>query len=183
MNKNVPSVVLTNLRVNNAPVTPSEDGPIKQSILLSDRIDLKHKDNFSISFVALNYTISEQNRYEYRLNGVDKEWVQAGKEHTAYYTNLDPGDYVFQVRASNNDGVWNKKGHSIAIHVSPPFWRSIYAYIFYVYNVPSRKMKSQLLFLHLAKIQQLVHQVHQTTPVALYHIKLYGIGRLFDFIN
>lgn len=135
MNKNVPSVVLTNLRVNNAPVTPSEDGPIKQSILLSDRIDLKHKDNFSISFVALNYTISEQNRYEYRLNGVDKDWVQAGKEHTAYYTNLDPGDYVFQVRASNNDGVWNKKGHSIAIHVSPPFWRSIYAYIFYVLSI------------------------------------------------
>ncbi|PRY53175.1 signal transduction histidine kinase [Arcticibacter pallidicorallinus] len=135
MNRNVPAVVLTDLRVNNAPVTPSEDGPIKQSILLSERINLKHKDNFSLSFVALNYTISEQNKYEYRLKGVDRDWIQAGKEHTAYYTNLDPGEYIFEVRASNNDGIWNLEGHSVIIHVSPPFWRTVYAYIFYIISI------------------------------------------------
>ena len=131
-NRNVPSVVLTGLRVNNATVMPSEDGQIKQSILLADQIDLKHKDNFSISFVALNYTLSEQNRYEYRLKGVDRDWVVAGKEHTAYYTNLDPGQYVFEVRASNNDGIWSKQGRSVTIYVSPPFWRTTYAYLFYI---------------------------------------------------
>ncbi|WP_407431533.1 two-component regulator propeller domain-containing protein [Arcticibacter sp.] len=135
MNRNVPSVVLTDLRVNNAAVTPSEDGPIKQSILLSEQIDLKHKDNFSLSFVALNYTISEQNKYEYRLKGVDRDWIQAGKEHTAYYTNLDPGKYIFEVRASNNDGVWNREGRSVIIHVSPPFWRTAYAYLFYIVSI------------------------------------------------
>lgn len=135
INRHVPAVVLTDLKVNNAPVTPSPDGPIKQSILLSDQISLQHKDNFSISFVALNYTISEQNKYEYRLKGVDRDWIQAGKEHTAYYTNLDPGDYIFEVRASNNDGVWNKDGRSVTIHVSPPFWRTPYAYVFYILSI------------------------------------------------
>ncbi|MGV3703783.1 MAG: hybrid sensor histidine kinase/response regulator transcription factor [Arcticibacter sp.] len=135
INRNIPSVVLTGLKVNNATVIPSEQGPLKQSVLLAKQIDLKHKDNFSISFVALNYTISEQNRYEYRLTGVDRDWVLAGKEHTAYYTNLDPGDYTFEVRASNNDGVWNRSGRSILIHVSPPFWRTSYAYFFYTFSM------------------------------------------------
>ncbi|WP_374165043.1 two-component regulator propeller domain-containing protein [Arcticibacter sp. MXS-1] len=131
-NKSSPAVALTDLRVNNAVVIPSEDGPLKQSVLLAKEIDLKYKDNFSISFVALNYTISEQNQYEYRLKGVDKDWIVAGKERTAYYTSLDPGEYIFEVRASNNDGVWNNQGRSLIIHVSPPFWRTIYAYIFYI---------------------------------------------------
>ncbi|WP_432708418.1 hybrid sensor histidine kinase/response regulator transcription factor [Pedobacter sp.] len=135
MNRNVPSVVLTNLTVNSLPVIPSDDGPLKQTLLLAKQIDLKHRDNFSISFVALNYTVSEQNRYEYRLEGVDEEWVVAGKEHTAYYTNLDPGIYKFQVRASNNDGVWNREGRTINIHISPPFWRTTYAYIFYLASI------------------------------------------------
>jgi len=134
-NRNVPVVVLTGLRVNNATITPSEQGVIKQSILLTKRINLKHKDNFSISFVALNYTLSEQNKYEYRLNGVDRGWVVAGKEHTAYYTNLDPGKYVFEVRASNNDGIWSKNVRSVAIYVSPPFWRTTYAYVFYILSL------------------------------------------------
>ncbi|MBG6233876.1 signal transduction histidine kinase/ligand-binding sensor domain-containing protein/DNA-binding response OmpR family regulator [Pedobacter sp. CAN_A7] len=135
MNKNVPSIVLTNLNVNSVPVIPSEEGPLKQSLLLAKQIALKHKDNFSISFVALNYTVSEQNRYVYRLSGVDEDWTVAGKEHTAYYTNLDPGDYTFEVRASNNDGVWNTEGRSIIIHISPPFWRTSYAYLFYVFTI------------------------------------------------
>ncbi|HBW81943.1 MAG TPA: hybrid sensor histidine kinase/response regulator, partial [Sphingobacterium sp.] len=75
------------------------------------------------------------NQYEYRLVGFDKNWIRNGKENSAYYTNLDPGDYVFEVRASNNDGIWNKEIKSIAIHVAPPFWRTIYAYLFYVLAV------------------------------------------------
>jgi ligand-binding sensor domain-containing protein/signal transduction histidine kinase/DNA-binding response OmpR family regulator len=135
MNKNIPSIILTNLNVNSVPVIPSEVGPLKQSLLLAKQIDLKHKDNFSISFVALNYTVSEQNRYVYRLSGVDEDWIVAGKEHTAYYTNLDPGDYTFEVRASNNDGVWNTEGRSIIIHISPPFWRTTYAYLLYILTI------------------------------------------------
>ncbi|HWV73283.1 MAG TPA: two-component regulator propeller domain-containing protein [Pseudosphingobacterium sp.] len=131
-NRNIPEVVLTDLKIDNQSVLPSKNGPIRRSILSANEILLKYKQNFSIAFEALNFTIPEQNQYEYRLEGFDKGWIRAGKEHSAYYTNLDPGEYTFRVRASNNDGVWNKQGKSIKVTVAPPFWRTIYAYIAYL---------------------------------------------------
>ncbi|MEI2273000.1 ATP-binding protein [Sphingobacterium sp. ML3W] len=131
-NSNPAKVALTDLKIDNVSIQPADKGPIQQSLLTADRIQLKYKQNFSISFAALNLTVPEDNQYEYRLVGFDKNWIRNGKENNAYYTNLDPGDYIFQVRASNNDGIWNKEIKSIAIHVAPPFWRTVYAYIFYV---------------------------------------------------
>ncbi len=65
------------------------------------------------------------------MEGVDKDWVQAGTRRFASYPNLDPGEYVFRVKGSNNDGVWNEAGTSISIIISPPWWRTTLAYIFY----------------------------------------------------
>ncbi|WP_293907228.1 MULTISPECIES: two-component regulator propeller domain-containing protein [unclassified Sphingobacterium] len=132
-NSNPAKVALTDLKIDNVIIQSAEKGPIQQSLLTADRIELKYKQNFSISFAALNLTVPEDNQYEYRLVGFDKNWIRNGKENSVYYTNLDPGDYVFEVRASNNDGIWNKEIKSIAIHVAPPFWRTIYAYLFYVF--------------------------------------------------
>jgi len=132
-NKNAPQIVLTDLKIDNQSISPSKDGPIRESLLYADEINLKYKQNFSIAFEALNFTVPEENQYEYMLEGFDKDWIPVGKEHMAYYTNLDPGEYIFHVRASNNDGVWNKKGKSVYIMVAPPFWRTIYAYIAYIF--------------------------------------------------
>lgn len=136
-NRNPAQVVLTDLKIDNQIVEPADDGPINVSLLVADQINLKYKQNFSISFEALNFTIPEENQYQYMLKGFDKDWIQGGKEHSAYYTNLDPGNYVFQVRASNNDGIWNEEIKSIQIYVAPPFWRTVYAYIFYCIAVVS----------------------------------------------
>jgi len=130
-NKNIPEVVLTDLRVDNQSIAPSKNGPIKESLLTTKEINLKYKQNFSIAFEALNFTAPEENQYEYLLEGFDKRWIRADREHIAYYTNLDPGVYIFHVRASNNDGIWNKIGKSITILVAPPFWRTAYAYLAY----------------------------------------------------
>lgn len=131
-NNVVPNVLLTELKVANAVVIPGEKSPIKEQISFAKEIKLSYGQNFSISYVALNYTAPQQNHYSYRLVGLDRDWNEVGKEKTAYYTNLDPGDYIFQVRASNNDGVWSNKITSIAIHIKPPLWRTTYAYVFYV---------------------------------------------------
>jgi len=131
-NNVVPNVLLTELKVANTVVIPGEKSPIKEQISFAKEIKLSYGQNFSISYVALNYTAPQQNHYSYRLVGLDRDWNEVGKEKTAYYTNLDPGDYIFQVRASNNDGVWSNKITSIAIHIKPPLWRTTYAYIFYV---------------------------------------------------
>lgn len=131
-NRNVPAVILTNLQVANKPVVPGDGSPIGEHISVAKEIHLAYKQNFSLSFVALNYTLPRQNHYAYRLDGFDKDWNYIGSANTAYYTNLDPGEYVFHVKASNNDGVWSSADTSIRIYVKPPFWRTVYAYIFYV---------------------------------------------------
>ena len=131
-NNIMPTVLLTELKVANNVVSPGADAPIAEQISFAKDITLDYGQNFSISYVALNFTAAQQNHYAYRLEGLDQEWNDVGREKTAYYTNLDPGDYKFQVRTSNNDGVWNTKVTSIAVHVRPPLWRTTYAYIFYV---------------------------------------------------
>lgn len=130
-NNNIPTALITDLRVSNQSVNASEDGPIKEHISVAKEIDLNYKQNFALSFVGLNYTSPVQNQYAYKLEGFDKDWNYVGNITTASYTNLDPGEYIFRVRASNNDGVWNNEGASIIIYVHPPFWRSAYAYALY----------------------------------------------------
>jgi signal transduction histidine kinase/ligand-binding sensor domain-containing protein/DNA-binding response OmpR family regulator len=130
-NKNLPSVLLTDLKISNESVLPAEEGPIREHISVAKDIDLDYKQNFTLSYVSVNYTAPEQNEYSYWLEGFDPDWIAAGTAKSVSYTNLDPGDYVFHVKARNNDGVWNAAGTSVRIHVRPPIWRTVYAYIFY----------------------------------------------------
>lgn len=130
-NTNIPSVLITDLKISNQSVTPSKDGVIKENISVASEINLAFKQNFSLGFVGLNYTAPGQNRYAYKLDGFDKDWNYVGSTTVANYTNLDPGNYVFRVKASNNDGVWSTGNTSIKIIVHPPFWRTAYAYILY----------------------------------------------------
>lgn len=130
-NNTPPTVLITDLKIANQSVTPSEDGPIKEHISIAQKISLAYKQTFALSFVGLNYTSPEQNQYAYKLEGFDRDWIYVGNVTTVSYTNLDPGEYVFHVKASNNDGVWNDEGASIKIFVRPPFWRTSYAYVLY----------------------------------------------------
>jgi len=122
-NKNIPIVIITDLKIGNKTVVPSPTGsPLKEHISLAKEITLDYKQSFTINFAALNYTNPQQNQYAYRLEGFEKNWNTTDSEKGASYTNIDPGEYTFVVKASNNDGVWNEKGASIKIVVKPPFW-------------------------------------------------------------
>jgi ligand-binding sensor domain-containing protein len=124
-NTTAPAIYITGLKIGNMQVKPGEKGVLKKSVLYTEKIKLKHDQNFlSIDFIALNYTQSERNRYKYMLKGVDKDWVDAGNQRTAVYTNLSAGRYTFVVKGSNNDGVWNEEGKSIMIRIFPPWWKS-----------------------------------------------------------
>ena len=136
-NNKVPTVIITDLRISNQSVSPSENGPIKEHISVAKEISLDYKQNFALSFVGLNFTSPEQNQYSYKLDAFDKDWNYVGNSTTASYTNLDPGEYTFRVKASNNDGVWNTEGAAIKIIVHPPFWRTVYAYVFYALVIVS----------------------------------------------
>lgn len=66
----------------------------------------------------------QQNRFAYRMIGVDEEWVNSGTHNVARYTHLDPGNYVFQVKGCNSENVWNESGTSISIIITPPYWQT-----------------------------------------------------------
>jgi class 3 adenylate cyclase/ligand-binding sensor domain-containing protein len=88
-------------------------------------ITLRHDENsLSFSFVALDFNAPETNQYAYRLDGMDKGWIQCGNRQEATYTSLDAGEYTFHVRATNNDGVWNDAGATLRVIVNPPIWRT-----------------------------------------------------------
>lgn len=131
-NKYVPSLLFTDLKISNRSVIPGQEAAIKEDISIAKEIRLEYKQNFSLDFAALNYTSPQDNRYSYKLEGFDKDWNHIGTSHTAVYTNLDPGEYMFRVKAKSDDGLWSTPETVIKIHVKSPFWLTIYAYIFYV---------------------------------------------------
>ena len=120
----VPPVVITGFGLMNKPIDLQDPtSPLKKHISQVDEIVLSHEQNiFSFSFAVLNYVSSQKNQCAYMLEGFDKEWQQAGPFRMAFYTNIDPGRYVFRVKGSNNDGVWNEEGASVRIVINPPFW-------------------------------------------------------------
>ena len=90
-----------------------------------DEVRLKHFENFfSISYVALNFTLPEENTFFYKLEGLQDDWVDAGKQRTANYTKLPPGRYKFCLKAKNKDGVWSSAERTLPIVIEPPFWRT-----------------------------------------------------------
>ncbi|WP_342085499.1 hybrid sensor histidine kinase/response regulator transcription factor [Dyadobacter sp. OTU695] len=125
-------VMLRDLKIGNRAITSADAGMIDADISVAQSIRLDYKQNFSIGYGALNYTNPEQTTYRYRLVGLQNEWQQAGQATTASYTNLSPGDYRFEVQASSDGSDWTSPPAAVAVTVKPPFYLTIYAYIFYV---------------------------------------------------
>lgn len=103
------------------------------NIISNKKITLKHTQSFfTIEFVALDYTNPDNIKYAYRLNGVDEKWIHTeANRRYATYTYLKPGKYLFEVKATNSDGVWSAGQASKQIEILPPFWRTGVAYIIY----------------------------------------------------
>lgn len=120
----IPPVYFTDLQVFNKSISvDGADSILHQHIIETKEITLSYDQSvFTIVFAALNYTLPEKNMYTYTLKGFDKEWNHVGNKRTATYTNLDPGEYEFRVKGSNNDGLWNDQGASIKIIITPPYW-------------------------------------------------------------
>jgi len=98
---------------------------LKSAITETNEIELTHKDNvFSFEFAALHYSSPENNQYAYMMEGFEKKWNYVNNRRNATYTNLPAGNYIFRVKGSNNNGIWNEEGTSIKIRVTPPFWKT-----------------------------------------------------------
>jgi len=126
VNQRIPPVAIVDFKVNN------EQFGLDSSISHKRHIKLKNNQNFiSFEFAALDYTEPSQNQYAYKLEGLDKDWVYSANRSYANYTSIPPGKYIFHVKGSNNDGYWNETGTSISIIISPPPWKTLWAYMIY----------------------------------------------------
>jgi ligand-binding sensor domain-containing protein/serine phosphatase RsbU (regulator of sigma subunit) len=124
-NNILPRVVITDFKIFNQRVSPGENSPLSTDICMTDRIELSHKQYiFSFEFVGLSFRLSDKNQYAYKMEGFESEWNMAGGRRYANYSNLPPGEYVFKVKAANNDGIWNEQGTNITIIIHPPFWKT-----------------------------------------------------------
>ncbi len=125
----LPPVVVTGFRKFNSLVK------LETAISETRELEINYKDNFiSFEFAGLSFSNPGKNQYLFKLEGFNEDWIPAGGQRVATYTNLDGGDYVFRVKASNHDGVWNETGAEIRIRVIPPIWKTKWAYFFYIFG-------------------------------------------------
>jgi nitrate/nitrite-specific signal transduction histidine kinase len=166
----------------NKPVSLKDsNSALKQSIEFTRQLVFNHSQNtFSFSFAALNYTHPEKNKYAYKLEPFDKEWIYTdASQRVATYTNLSPGEYTFKVKGSNNDGVWNETPTNLKITITPPFWQTAWfkgllvaiaiaiAYVFYRYRV------GQILLLQRIR-NKIAADLHDDIGSTLNTIALYS---------
>src|SRR5262249_11134369 len=129
-NPYIPPIAITSFKILDNPTVKASLVMAQSAGLEEQPLELSYKENvFSFEFAALNFTRSEKNQYAYILEGFDKGWIKSGTQRYVRYTNLDPREYVFRVKGSNNDGVWNEKGTAVRIKILPPPWRTWWAYL------------------------------------------------------
>lgn len=120
---NAPSVQFTDLLVLNKPDFITENIAYVKELILS------YKDYFfSVQFAALDFADPQKNRFKYKMDGFDNDWIDIGNQHQLTFTNLDPGDYVLNIKAANSHGVWNETPLQLRITITPPFWRTKWFY-------------------------------------------------------
>jgi len=154
INKITPPVLITDAYLNNQIVDYQDEILIPAG-----------SQNVEIHYTGLSLYAPDKVNFRYKLENFDKDWNDVGTRRVAYYTNIPPGDYVFRVIASNNDGVWNEVGSSITVKKEAYFYQEAWFYLtvlifvailgYVIYRLRVRNLKKTN--------QQLLEQVHERT--------------------
>lgn len=188
----LPGVTITSFKVNNNDVPiGAKNSPLQQSVTQTRNITLSHdQSSFSFDFAALSYVAPKRIHYAYKMQGVYDSWTTLDVNRTVYFTDLKPGNYVFEVKAATGNGIWTPQPTLVHITILPPWWFSNTAYIIYfllialaiyilVRNYHRRAQeKLDLTFIrfekekekevYLAKIEFFTHITHEIrTPLTL----------------
>ena len=169
-----PEVKLTNFKLFNKNLNIGKDKTLSKNIVLEDHITLEHDlDVITFEFAALQFPSSANCEYSIKMENFDEDWRNIGKDRTATYTNLSPGDYTFQVRSKNTGRAWGDNYTSIDLKILKPFWLKWWAFIVYgllfftmvylfrKYIIAWEQMKTKL------KLEQLTHE----KDTELYNLK------------
>ncbi len=125
-NPHAPVVHFSKLKIFNKEVIDyGDNAPLASHINTATALTLQHHQNvFSIEYVGVSMTHADKNQYAFRLLGLETEWNDVGAQTTASYSNLEAGDYTFEVKAANNDGLWSSTPRELTITVLPPWWNT-----------------------------------------------------------
>lgn len=180
-NRIPPPIVITDFTIVNK--HQKTDVPL----VALNEVSLTHQDRFfTFEFAALDYSDPAKNRYRYRLLGFDRDWIEVNSQRRfATYTNLDAGDYVFQVTGSNNDDVWNPDPVSIKITVAPAWWETWWFYSFgmfvvigvfgFIYQSKVKQLKSKLIASQrLRESEEKFRLVFENSPMGIVYFDALG---------
>jgi signal transduction histidine kinase/ligand-binding sensor domain-containing protein/DNA-binding response OmpR family regulator len=170
------NALITDVFVNNIRVYPkNKKSNITISLLNNNPIKLKYNQNsISFDFTSDNYIKPKKNKYKYRLANFDETWIETKHPGKASFTNLPAGEYVFQVKAANNNNIWNSQTKDIRIIISPAIWFSWYAYLFYfiVLSTIIFIIRKQLIYRHKLKSEIKMSSIERKKDEQLYQMKL-----------
>ncbi len=154
-------IVLTDFKIFNKHVQVGEDkkSVLQKSISETQTITLLYNQNsITLEFALLNYAKSAKNKFAYQLAGFEKDWNEADYNRTATYTNINPGEYTFFVKASNGDNIWNKNTLMLEIKILPPYWKTLWfkflvlftiltlAYLLFKFILNRNHLKHELIY-------------------------------------
>lgn len=175
-NKSLSSIVITDFLLFGKEVHVDEPGsPLEKSITFSDELLLHSNQNsFSFRVAALDFQAPRMSKVMYRLDGFDEDWLTLGESPIVTYSNLRYGNYTFRVKVSNSDGVWNEKGVSLKIHILPPFYLSIWAYIVYALLIVGCSLYVFMYFKRRSnrKHRRQMEKFEQEKEREVYHAKI-----------
>ena len=133
INEVKPDIVIEDIKISDVSLkTDSAAIQLDKSIPNLNELRFSYNQNdISFEFTSIHFSRPAKNKIMYRLEGFNKHWISSDRNFVSY-TNLSPGEYTFQVKGSNGDGIWNDEGKSLQIIISPPWWKTKLAYILYV---------------------------------------------------
>ena len=175
-NKSLPSVVITDFLLFGKEVYVGDPGsPLEKSITFSDEIVLRANQNsFSFRVAALDFQAPKMSKIMYKLDGFDTDWLTVGESPIVTYSNLRYGNYIFKVKVSNSDGVWNEEGVSLKVQILPPFYLSICAYFIYALLIIGCSLYAVMYFKRRSnyKHRRQMEKFEQEKEREVYHAKI-----------
>ncbi len=181
LNPYPPPVVLTAFKQGGEPLNIGKAPENLTEVILDWR-----QNFFEFEYAALNFTRPENNLYAYMLEGLDKDWYNAGHRRFGRYSGIPPGAYTLRIKGANNDGVWNETGVAVHITVPPPFWRTWWFYLIVVTG--SMGVAASLIFLKIRQLklakaaaEERVEQLHfiqkliDSVPNPIYYKDVNGV--------
>jgi ligand-binding sensor domain-containing protein/two-component sensor histidine kinase len=192
--KGVAMIDPENMRINEEPPPVV----IEQVIADEESLDPSRKAELTpglyrleFQYTGLSFIAPEKVRFKYKLEGFDKDWVDANNRRVAYYTSIPPGDYTFRVKACNNDGVWNERDASFGFYLKPHFYQTYWFYIalaalagligWGLYRLRLRQLKAQFSTV-LAERSRMARDIHDTLAQGFVGISLQleAVGKMLD---